>query len=224
MSRVTKEEKNSRRKIKWVSCMEIIFDNISLKLGGKYIFKALNLKFSSDKIYVIKGANGSGKSTLLKLAAHILRPDFGKVIVKSEGTELKGREYQNKIAMLTPEMRLYENLTADENLRFFAGLRGKKPKDGDVLRLWERVGLRKNETEGKFAINLSTGMSQRVKFAIFLSADASVWLLDEPTANLDDAGREMIIAEIKKAQKNKLVILATNDEREFSVADEIVEL
>lgn len=204
--------------------MKIIFDNVSLKFADKYIFTSLNLEFNSDKIYIIKGENGSGKSTLLKLAAHLLTPTLGRVIVKDRDKELKGQEYQNKIAMLTPDMRLYENLTAAENLRFFAGLRGVSFNDADILKLWEKVGLKEHSVANKYAINLSTGMSQRVKFAIFLSVNAPLWLLDEPTANLDDAGRETIINEVKKEKKNRLVLWATNDEREFSIADEIVGL
>ena len=205
--------------------MKIVFNNVYLNFMGKNIFSSLNYEFTPNGITLIKGANGSGKSTLLKLAAHILSPTSGKISMVDGENTLKGREYQKNMVMITPEMKLYENLTAEENLKFFAGLRGVNLKDEEILALWERMGLNYEEIQNKHAQNLSTGMNQRVKFAVFIAVNAPVWLLDEPTSNLDDAGREVIIREVKKAKKEgKTVLWASNDEREFSVADAIIDL
>ena len=208
-----------------VMSMEVVFDDVSLRFADKNIFSSLNIRFKSHKITLIKGANGSGKSTLLKLAAHILSPDFGKVFISDGDKHLKGREYQTQIAMLSPDMKLYENLTPSENLRFFLGLRGIKPQNEEISKLWRRVNLKEEELKNKFSANLSTGMNQRVKFAILLAVDSPVWLMDEPAANLDEAGRNIIINEAKRAAaKGKTILWATNDEREFKIADDIVDL
>ena len=72
---------------------------------------------------------------------------------------------------------------------------------------------------------LSTGMAQRLKIAVLLGCEADVWLLDEPGANLDEVGRRMIRAEMKRgAAEGRLVLLATNDAGEEAEADEVIRL
>ena len=66
-------------------------------------------------------------------------------------------------------------------------------------------------------------MKQRLKFAILLSVDADVWLLDEPTANLDDEGKNIFYAEIKNGRlAEKIILLATNDNSDIKICDEII--
>ena len=205
--------------------MEIIFENVSLSFPGKTIFSSLNINLSPGKIIQVVGENGSGKSTFLNLAAHLIRPTSGKVMAFCGKKELNGEAYRKKIAMLSPNMQLYDNLTAKENLKFFSKLRGESLDCNEIAKLWERVGLREENVRHKYAGKLSTGMSQRVKFAVFLAAKADVWILDEPSANLDDKGRSMIIKETKRAAQNgALALWATNDERERNAADEIIDL
>ena len=119
-------------------------------------------------------------------------------------------------------MKLYENLTAAENLFFFAKLRGKNLSDEKIFALGERVGLDLKIFGNVRAENFSTGMRQRLKFAVVLGVDANVWLLDEPTANLDDDGREKFFSEIKLAAPEKIILLATNDKAEEKICDEII--
>ncbi len=194
--------------------MKIIFDDVSLSFGQHEIFKNISLELRGGKIIGVTGANGAGKSTFLKLAGKILKPDSGSVNFPDD----------KKIAAVSPEMKIYDNLTAEENLRFFADLRGKILSAEKISELGERVGL-DLETFGKTrAENFSTGMRQRLKFAILLSVDAEIWLLDEPTANLDDAGREKFFKEIQAAQSEKIILLATNDKFEIELCNEIIRL
>ena len=72
--------------------------------------------------------------------------------------------------------------------------------------------------------NFSTGMRQRLKFAILLAVDADIWLLDEPTANLDDDGRKKFSAVIDAAKSDKIILLATNDITEVELCDEVIHL
>ena len=192
----------------------IIFDDVSLSFGRRELFKNISLELRGGKIIGVTGANGAGKSTFLKLAGKIIKPDSGAVII-SEG---------KTIAAIAPEMKIYDTLTARENLTFFAKLRGKNLSEENILRLGERVGL-DLETFGQTrAENFSTGMRQRLKFAIMLSVDADIWLLDEPIANLDDTGRENFFKEIQAAKPDKIILLATNDRAEENICDEIIKL
>lgn len=190
---------------------KIIFEDVSLSFGAQEIFKNFSCELLPGKIIGVVGRNGAGKSTFLKLAGQILKPDSGKVIGSKN------------IAAITPEMQIYNDLTAAENLKFFAKLRGKDLVAENIFELGRRVGL-DFEKFGKIrAGNFSTGMRQRLKFAILLSVDAEIILLDEPTANLDASGREIFFAEIKKAcNAGKIILLATNDKFDIELCDEII--
>ena len=194
--------------------MTIRFDAVTLAFGARKVFDGLNLTLNGGKIIGVTGANGSGKSTLLKLAGKILQPDSGRVIFPDVA----------QVAALSPEMKLYDGLTAAENLKFFARLRGKVLSDEDISTLGQRVGLDMETFGRERTENFSTGMRQRLKFAILLAVDADIWLLDEPTANLDDAGRENFFAEIQAAKSDKIILLATNDTTEAQACDEIIRL
>jgi len=194
--------------------VKILFDDVSLSFGKREIFRNVTLELRGGKIIGVTGANGAGKSTFLKLAGKFLRPDSGRVDFPAE----------KKIAAVTPEMKIYDALTAVENLKFFAKLRGKNLSPEKILELGSRVGLDMKTFGSAFTENFSTGMRQRLKFAILLAVDAEIWLLDEPTTNLDDDGRKKFFAEIQAAKSEKIILLATNDKLEAEVCDEFIRL
>lgn len=189
----------------------ITFDAVSLSFGTRALFKDVTLNLRGGKVIGVTGINGAGKSTFLKLAGKIIRPDSGTVNFSTN----------KKIAAVSPELKIYDALTAEENLFFFAKLRGKNLSAAQVSELGERVGL---ENLNVRAENFSTGMRQRLKFAVMLSVNADIWLLDEPTANLDDDGREKFFSEIQRAKSDKIILLATNDKTEENICDEIIHL
>ena len=192
----------------------IRFDNVTLSFGQRALFKNISPELRGGKVIGITGANGSGKSTFLKLAGQIIKPDSGSVTLPAE----------KKIAAVSPEMKIYDDLTATENLKFFSRLRGKVLTAEKILELGSRVGLDIKTFGDVRAGNFSTGMRQRLKFAILLSVDADIWLLDEPTANLDDDGREKFFYEVRAATSTKIILLATNDKAEVEICDEIIQL
>ena len=187
---------------------KIVFENVSLNFGKLELFKNLNVEICGGKVFGITGKNGAGKSTFLKLAGKIIKPDGGEVKIFNA----------ESIAAVTPEMKIYEDLTALENLQFFTKLCNKNL---DAENIFNRVNL----SSGKFKYtgNFSTGMKQRLKFAILLSVDADIWLLDEPTANLDDAGRQIFYNEILNVNE-KIILVATNDSKDLGVCNEIFKL
>lgn len=192
----------------------IVFDDVSLSFGRHELFKNISLNLRGGRVIGITGANGAGKSTFLKLAGKLIRPDSGEIRLPAE----------KKIAAVSPEMKIYDNLTARENLFFFAKLRGKTLSEENFLEPGERVGLDLKTLGNVRSENFSTGMRQRLKFAILLCVDAGIWLLDEPTANLDDDGREKFFNEILFAKSEKIILLATNDKAEEKICDEIISL
>lgn len=190
--------------------MKILFENVNLKFGRLELFKNLNAEISGGKVFGITGRNGAGKSTFLKLAGKIIKPDSGTVKIVDAET----------IAAVTPEMQIYDDLTALENLKFFSRLRNKNL---DAENIFSRVNLNLENLNLR-AGNFSTGMKQRLKFAILLSVDAEIWLLDEPTANLDENGRNIFYGEILSAAARKIILLATNDTKDLKICNEIIKL
>ncbi len=203
----------------------ISFDDVGLSFGSHVLFDSLNTTLSSGQITMVTGHNGSGKSTFLQLAAKFITPDTGKVVAMDDGTLIQKEAFRSRLAMVTPELKLYAKLTAEENLRFLLGLRELNPSIYEIHQLWERVGLKWEEICNTFVSKLSTGMRQRVKLAMLLAADADVWILDEPCANLDASGLQLVIKEARQAASDgKLILWATNDPREEAAADAIIHL
>ena len=203
----------------------IEFDRVGLRFGEKALFSDLTVKITSGKVTAVSGINGSGKTTFLLLAAKLIMPDEGEVAVREAGAALKKESYRSRLAMVRPEWSIYPHLTAEENLRFFLGLRGVFLGSCEIAALFRRVGLGAGESDGCCAEKLSTGMRQRVKLAILLASGADVWLLDEPGANLDPEGVGIVLEESRRAAAaGRLVMLATNDPREEAAADEAIHL
>ena len=205
--------------------IRIAFEKVTKSFAGHEVLRDVSAVCHGGSITVAAGLNGSGKSTLLKLAGHLLLPDSGRITVKTDAIELKGEALRMRLSMMTPELRLYPRLSAKENLSFFLGLRGVSMTELQYGELLERVGLSAESVRDTAAEAFSTGMRQRLHFALMLAAEADIWLLDEPGANLDEAGRELMRREIRQAaEAGKLVLLATNDGRERSMADETTDL
>jgi heme exporter protein A len=205
--------------------MTIEFSEVSQSFHGRQIFGPLTVKLHSGRITAVTGFNGSGKSTFLKLAGHLLLPTKGEVTVSADDGVLKQADLRAHLAMVTPEMRFYDRLTARENMDFFLGLRGISLDDAAYRQLLERVELSAKAVAASYTGEFSTGMGQRLKMAVLLACRADIWLLDEPGANLDEAGRAMVAQEMRAAaERGVLVAVATNDPGEEALADEVISL
>ena len=203
---------------------KIIFDNVSLTFGDKAIFNNISCELNAGKITSIVGANGSGKSTFLKLAGQFIKPISGTITAFENDDPVECIEFRRKIAAVAPNMNLYSELTAVENITFLTGLRDIDLKTSEIDALLKRVGLSLNDKD-KLISGYSTGMDQRLKFAILLAVEADVWLLDEPGSNLDRDGKTMILNEVKRATgEGKLILMATNDKDEAEAGNETISL
>ncbi|MBR1729063.1 MAG: ABC transporter ATP-binding protein [Selenomonadaceae bacterium] len=200
----------------------IVFNNVSLNFTTK-IFDTLNVELRSGKIIAITGVNGSGKSTFLKLAGQFIQPDEGSITAFEDDKIINRVDFRKKIAVIAPNLNLYSELTAVENLKFFVGLRNITLSDQNINDLFSRVEI-DTINKYKFIKTFSTGMIQRLKFAILLAINADIWLLDEPCSNLDIDGKKIFLNEIKSAAKDKLILIATNDIDEAKISDEIISL
>jgi heme exporter protein A len=182
------------------------------------VFKDISFEVKSGEVLSITGPNGSGKSTASKIICGLLSPTSGEIVLTNDGKKIERDEIHEYIGFVAPYLELYGEFTALENLQIEAKARDLKWKDTSKLdEILELVGLfnrRKDELR-----SFSSGMKQRLKYAAALVHDPSVLVLDEPTANLDIAGTDMVFALVDKFRRDKIVVVATNDEKEASLGD-----
>lgn len=151
------------------------------------IFGPLDFTLRPGEVVLVEGDNGSGKTTLLRVLSGLLEPSVGSIELGGEALTVARLSRQVALLGHQPGMKL--DLTATENLRFAIGLFGKRPGSSieDVL---ARVGLRGYEDVP--IRQLSAGQKKRVALARLLLIPAALWLLDEPFANLDRSGIELV--------------------------------
>ena len=124
--------------------------------------------------------------------------------------------------MVSPDLTLYDELSAAENLRFFAQVRGLSATPEFVGSLLDRFGL--GGRGGDLVRAYSSGMKQRLKYAFALMHDPPLLILDEPTANLDERGVALVHDTIAQARLRKCVVMATNEPEEVRLGDVVIQL
>jgi len=198
--------------------LEII--HLKKQFAGNVVFKDLNVNTESS-VLGIGGANGSGKTTLLKCLCGLLKPSSGTVHWSVDGKPIHREQFINKIGFLAPSIQLYGSLTCSENIRFLSELRNVNNNRSDSVNLLKRFQIHSfaDHAYGE----LSTGQQQRVKLATATLHNPSVLLLDEPGANLDSSGKELIQQLLDEYRiKNKMAVLASNQKEELEMCDEIL--
>lgn len=187
----------------------LVCDNVSMRFGRRLLFRRLGFTLEGGRSLAVTGANGSGKSTLLRILAGVLTPVSGAVHLKTEVGPVAPSERPLRTGLVAPYLNVYDGFSARENLAFLARARRLPRAETRIAAALEQVGL-----DGRAADRVATyssGMKQRVKYAAALLAEPPLLLLDEPSANLDAAGLDMVasVAAHQRAQ-GRLLVVATN--------------
>jgi ABC-type multidrug transport system ATPase subunit len=174
-----------------------------------------DLRVEEGEALLIRGPNGAGKSTLLRVIATALSPTYGSGSVF--GFDLvRGREdIRRRTELMGHRTRLYEDLTARENLSFVCTLFGL---DGaGIERALETVGLA--SVAGERVRGYSHGMRQRVALARAILRSPRLLLLDEPYAGLDEQAKDLVDHTVLAARREgRTVVMATHDQARGAVA------
>ena len=197
-------------------------DNLAKSFSGPAVFSGLSLQVAQG-LTAVTGCNGSGKTTLLKILAGLLRPSTGSVRLNCDGRTLAAPERRLAIGWAGPDLALYGELTALENLVFFRKAAGRPAPLDELTRRLMEVGLRPEAIDRRVE-EFSTGMKQRLRIAFALLFDPPILLLDEPMAGLDAEGREIVHRAIAAARRRGAVVLASNDERDLLEPEQRIEL
>jgi heme exporter protein A len=202
--------------------ISLILDDIAASYGARTVLRGISLTLRQGEVLVISGANGSGKSTLLRLLCGLQRPTRGTVRYEVGEALAAPTEVRQLLGWVAPDLALYRELSALENLRFFAAVRGLHPGDAELAALLERVGLAGRDHDRVAAY--SSGMVQRMRYAYALLHRPAVLLLDEPTVTLDERGAAMVEQVVAAQRQAGLTIIATNDPRELRFGDYVLKL
>ena len=202
--------------------MKLIADNIEKRFGYRSVLQAVCFELPAKGTMVITGRNGSGKSTLARIICGLLSPSAGAIAYHLNGRVLHKGEIFAHIGLVAPYLQLYRDLSAWENLVFMARSRGQQAAQADILAVLDQVGLKKREHD--LLKHYSSGMLQRAKYAAAIYHTPALLVLDEPTANLDDEGKQVVYELIESRSGAGTTIIATNEPDETRFGDTSVEL
>ncbi len=193
-------------------------ENVSLRLGKRWILSHLNFEIAAGQITLLTGENGAGKTTLLRLLSTALTPSRGTLSVWGK-TGYAAISARQRIGLVTHANHLYDDLSALENLQLVASFLAPSPSGQRIHALLERVGLMEHAHRpvGPF----SAGMKRRLCIARLMLKQADLILLDEPFGQLDVAGvalMEDLVKELRDAGAT-LVICTHQVERGLALSD-----
>ena len=191
--------------------MSVSVDDVSRHFGRRRAISHVSFQASRGEIVGLLGPNGAGKSTLLAMLATLLRPSSGRIAFDGrEYTATADAALRARIGVLGHDLYLYPELTARENLAFFAGLYGIADAGGAAAQALDRAGLADRADDPVSAF--SRGMRQRVALERALIHRPGLVLLDEPFTGLDDASAAALVARLHGLKdEGASVIVATHD-------------
>jgi heme exporter protein A len=191
----------------------LTIDNLSLFKDDKQIFKNLGFSLSTGSALIITGKNGCGKSSLLKIIAGLSVANSGEILWGGVDVEEMRDDFNGDTQFLGHKNFLKPELSVVENLHFYAKLSDTEAAIPSALNFFNLAAIADKKVR-----QLSAGWQKRVMLAKLMACPATVWLLDEPTNNLDKEGKEKLHGLIKtRVKESGLVIITTHDESFFDL-------
>ena len=194
---------------------DVALENVSRHFGRRKALSRITFTARAGRLLGLLGPNGAGKSTLLAILGTLLEATSGRVRYGTHEAGAAGAALRARIGMLGHDLYLYPELTAAENLAFFAALYGEADPDGAAARALDRAGL---ADRGRDPVaSFSRGMRQRVALERALIHAPRLVLLDEPFTGLDEASVAALVRRLRDLRsQGAIVVLATHD---LDVAD-----
>lgn len=199
-------------------------NNLKKVYDGKKGVKGISFKVREGEILGLLGPNGAGKSTTINILATILKADSGEVNILGKDLRKDAKAIKYGIGVVPQDLAIYGEISAEENVRFFASLyklRGKQLED-NVKEALELVALydRKDDKPKTF----SGGMKRRLNIACAIAHKPKLIIMDEPTVGIDPQSRNHILESIKKLRKNGATIIYSTHymEEVEAISDRII--
>lgn len=180
------------------------------RFGNMQALDHISFDINKGEIVGLLGPNGAGKTTAIRALSGLIGIDGGDITLFGEKQDVNNIKLKKNIGLVTQEVTVFEELTAEENLRFFGGLYGVK---GELLKrrikeTLEFVGLKEyaKKVPGKF----SGGMQRRLNIACALIHQPEFLIMDEPTVGIDPQSRNYILESVKQLAENGTTVLYTS--------------
>jgi len=185
-------------------------EELTKEFEKKIAVKGLNLDIHEGEVFGFLGPNGAGKTTTIRMLASLIGPTQGSAIVNGYRIGYEDKQIRSTVGVLTETPGMYDNLSAEQNLRIFAELYDIQDVSGQVEKYLKLLDLwgRRNDSAG----TLSKGMKQKLAIARALVHEPRILFLDEPTAGLDPEAAHMLrdfIAELRT--QGRTIFLCTHN-------------
>ncbi len=195
--------------------------DLGKKYTGRWVFRHLYLSVSTGDRFAITGNNGAGKSTLVQILAGMMFPSEGSIHFTSKGKQVQEEQIREHIAFAAPYLLLPEQFTGYEIAKHWFSLRAQR-QGMDWMEIFETTALKKGLHQP--LKSYSSGMKSRLKLGLALFTDASLVLLDEPTANMDQEGVHWYQQQLHKIPQDHTLIIASNNPEEYQICDQILNM
>jgi len=192
-------------------------ENVHLWRGDHHVLRGVRFQVGGGECLQLTGANGAGKTTLLRTACGLAYPEGGEITWCGENIRKDLHAFHAQLAYLGHEPPLKAELTARENLLYWVGVR-RRVEQQELDQALERVG---GDTWSDRPVRtLSAGQKRRAALAALTLMRVPLWLLDEPTTNLDAEGQKLVGALIDEhLQDGGIAVAAVHHELAVSVAN-----
>jgi heme exporter protein A len=189
---------------------EVTASDVGRHFGRRKALSQISFECRAGEVLGLLGPNGAGKSTLIAILATLLAPSTGRVTYGGQSIREAGADLRSKLGLLGHELYLYPELTARENLLFFARLYGLADPVERTAAGLEVAGL--TDRADDQVLSFSRGMRQRLALERALIHSPRLLLLDEPFTGLDQASASALVERLLALKRSGcLIVLATHD-------------
>ncbi len=192
--------------------------NLTKRFGDFTAVDAISFEVSKGEIFGFLGANGAGKTTAIKMLIGLWKPTEGQAMVAGYDVYNQPEEIKRNIGYMSQRFSLYEDLTVQENIRFYAGIYGLsnqsiREKTDELI---TKLGL--EQVQNERIVSLPLGWKQKLAFSVAIIHDPKIVFLDEPTGGVDPITRRQFWDLIYEASHKGITVFVTThymDEAEY---------
>ena len=180
------------------------------RFGLKTVLRGLDFEVQPGEFVALLGPNGAGKTTFLRILASLSRPSLGSVDIAGYSLPKQAAAVRARLGVVSHLPLLYEDLTAEENLTFYARMYGIQHADARITEVLEMVGLEGRRKD--LVRTFSRGMQQRLAIGRAVLHDPDVVLFDEPYTGLDQDASSMLDGVLQTvAKQGRTVVMTSHD-------------